>query len=92
MPVSSVLAVAAGSWGVLMAVSPCLQIRTIVRARSSTGVSLGYLRVLFIGFVLWLSYGLALGNVALIVTNAVSILACGSTIAVAHRYRPTDSM
>jgi len=60
MPVSSVLAVAAGSWGILMSVAPCLQIRTIVRARSSSGVSLGYLRVLFIGFVLWLSYGVAL--------------------------------
>ncbi|MGH9132668.1 MAG: SemiSWEET family sugar transporter [Ilumatobacteraceae bacterium] len=86
MPVSSMLAVAAGSWGVLMSVSPILQIRSIVRARSSTGVSLGYLLVLFVGFVLWLSYGLALGNVALIVTNAVSILACGTTIVVARRY------
>ena len=68
-----------------------LQIRTIVRGRSSTGVSLGYLRVLFVGFVLWLSYGVALGNTALMVTNAVSILACRSMFAVAHRYRPTDS-
>ena len=42
-----------------MAVSPVLQIRKIVQHRSSRGVSLGYMIVLLIGFVLWFAYGVS---------------------------------
>ena len=63
-PSSSSLAVIAGSWGVLMSLSPLLQIRAMVRRRSSAGVSVGYLSVLAVGFTLWLAYGLSLGNAA----------------------------
>jgi MtN3 and saliva related transmembrane protein len=85
---SSSLAVIAGSWGVLMALSPLLQIRAMVRRRSSAGVSVGYLSVLAIGFTLWLAYGLSLGNAALIITNIVSLGVGLATIAVARRLRP----
>jgi uncharacterized protein with PQ loop repeat len=87
VPAESTLAVLAGTWGVAMSIAPMLQIRTMVRARSSAGVSLGYLRVLFVGFVLWLAYGLALGDVALVVTNALSLSVSVATMAVAQRYR-----
>jgi hypothetical protein len=40
--VVSVLAVIASSWGVLMGISPVLQIRRMLRERSSREVSLGY--------------------------------------------------
>ena len=46
---STVLAVMAATWGVVMAVSPLLQIRRIVRLGSSRDVSIGYLAVLVIG-------------------------------------------
>ena len=85
---SSILAVAAGSWGVVMALSPLLQIRTIVRNRSSADVSLGYLGVLLAGFVLWCSYGLTISNLALVIPNTVSIVATLATIAVVLHYRP----
>jgi uncharacterized protein with PQ loop repeat len=88
---SSLLAVAAGSWGVVMALSPLLQIRTIVRNRSSADVSLGYLSVLLFGFLLWFSYGVTIGNAALIVPNVVSILASVATIVVVLHYRPRSS-
>ena len=58
--VTTVLAVSASAWGVAMALSPVLQIRTMVSLRSSRGISLGYLPVLLVGFALWLGYGLAL--------------------------------
>jgi uncharacterized protein with PQ loop repeat len=79
------LAVAAAAWGVLMGVSPVLQIRRMLRLRSSRDVSVGYFAILLIGFLLWLGYGVAARNLALIVPNAVALLIGASTIAVALR-------
>ena len=70
-----------------MAVSPVLQIRKIVQHRSSHGVSIGYMSVLFVGFLLWLAYGIALDNWALIVPNVVAAVVITATMTVAYRYR-----
>ncbi len=70
-----------------MAVSPVLQIRKIVQHRSSHGVSVGYMCVLFVGFLLWLAYGISLENWALIVPNVVAAIVIAVTMAVALRYR-----
>jgi len=77
------LAVAAAAWGVLMGVSPVLQIRRMLRQRSSRDVSISYFAVLLVGFVLWLSYGIAARNLALIVPNGIALLIGTGTIAVA---------
>ena len=77
------LAVASAVWGVLMGVSPVLQIRRMLRQRSSRDVSISYFAVLLVGFVLWLSYGIAARNLALIVPNGVALLIGASTIAIA---------
>ena len=66
------LAAMAASWGVLMAVSPLLQIRRILERRSSADISIGYLVVLQIGFSLWMAYGVALGNLALAIPNTTT--------------------
>jgi len=79
------LAVAAAAWGVLMGISPMLQIRRMLRQRSSRDVSIGYFAVLLVGFLLWISYGIAARNLALIVPNAVALMIGASTIAVALR-------
>ena len=84
---TTALAFAASGWGIAMAVSPVLQIRKIVQHRSSHGVSIGYMSVLFVGFLLWLAYGIALGNWALIVPNVVAAIVIAATAAVALRYR-----
>ncbi len=84
---TTALAVAAATWGVAMAVSPLLQIRRIRRHRSSRDVSLGYYAVLIVGFVLWIAYGTALGNAALIVPNAVALAVGTATVVIALRYR-----
>ncbi len=83
----SALAVIAATWAIAMAVGPVLQIRKIVQLRSSRGVSIGYFLVLLVGFVLWLAYGLAAANLALIIPNVVALLVISMTILVALRYR-----
>jgi MtN3 and saliva related transmembrane protein len=85
--VETVLAFSAATWGIAMAVSPVLQIRKILHHRSSHGVSVGYMTVLFIGFLLWLAYGIALGNWAMIVPNIVAAIVIVATMAVTVHYR-----
>jgi MtN3 and saliva related transmembrane protein len=85
--VSDTLAVLAASWGVLMAVSPALQIRRIVQRRSSDDVSIAYLGVLLVGFALWIGYGVSLPNLAIIVPNTVALVVGVVTVVVARRYR-----
>ena len=81
------LALAASSWGVLMAISPTLQIRKMLHHRSSHQVSIAYFWVLLVGFALWIAYGIAIPNWFLIVPNAVAFTIATTTIAVALYYR-----
>jgi uncharacterized protein with PQ loop repeat len=85
--VSDTLAILAGGWGVLMAISPALQIRRIIERRSSDDVSLRYYGVLLVGFTLWVAYGLSIGNLALIVSNSVAFVVGSATVLIARRYR-----
>jgi MtN3 and saliva related transmembrane protein len=68
------LAVAASSWAVLMGIAPVLQIRRMLRQRSSQDVSVGYFVILLVGFALWIAYGAAAGIIALIIPNIVALL------------------
>jgi MtN3 and saliva related transmembrane protein len=81
------LGIAAAAWGVLMAISPALQIRKMLHHRSSREVSVAYFWVLLVGFALWIAYGIAIENWYLIVPNAVAFTVCVTTIAVARRFR-----
>ena len=85
------LGVAAAVWGVVMAVSPALQIRKMLQHRSSREVSVAYFWVLLVGFVLWIAYGIAIENWYLIVPNAVAFTVCSTTIAIAYRFRVRPS-
>ena len=89
---TDVLGPLAASWGVLMALSPLLQIRRMLDRRSSADVSIAYLGVLAIGFTLWIAYGVSLGNLAIIVPNSVAFVIGLVTIAIAVRFRdPHDA-
>jgi MtN3 and saliva related transmembrane protein len=88
--VSTALGVTAASWALVMALAPILQIREMVRRGSSEGVSIGYFAVLLVGFSLWVAYGLANGDLPLIVPNCVAFLVMGCTIAVALDKRRHD--
>jgi MtN3 and saliva related transmembrane protein len=83
----STLAVAAATWAIAMALGPLLQIRKMVRHQSSHTISIAYFLVLFVGFVLWVAYGIAADNYALIIPNTVATIVIAATIAVAVRYR-----
>ena len=81
------LGFAAAFWGIVMAISPALQIRRMIHHRSSREVSVAYFSVLLIGFALWIAYGISIENWYLIVPNAVAFTVCTTTIAVALSYR-----
>jgi MtN3 and saliva related transmembrane protein len=81
------LGVLAASWGVLMALSPVLLIRRILARRSSADVSIAYLCVLQVGFTLWIAYGVSLGNVAIVVPNAVAFAMGVAAISITVRFR-----
>jgi MtN3 and saliva related transmembrane protein len=86
-PMTDTLGVLAATWGVLMAISPLLQLRRMLHRRSSADVSITYLSVLQVGFTLWILYGWALGNPAIMIPNAVALVVGAATIVVAVRYR-----
>lgn len=87
MSTTTLLAILASIWGIAMALSPTLQIRHMVVARSSSGISILYLGVLVIGFALWFAYGIALDNLAIIIPNTIAFVVGATTIAVARHYR-----
>lgn len=84
---TDLLGVLAASWGVLMALSPVLQVRRILARRSSDDVSIAYLLVLEVGFALWIGYGVALGNLAIALPNVVALSVGLLTIGIARHYR-----
>jgi MtN3 and saliva related transmembrane protein len=81
------LGVLAAGWGVVMALSPVMQIRRMVHLRSSRDVSIGYLTIIVIGFSIWIAYGVAISNLALIVSNCVAFVVGTVTIVVALHFR-----
>lgn len=79
---ASTLGIAAAAWGVVMALAPMLQIRRIIRRRSSADLSLGYFGVLLPGFALWVCYGLARGDWPLVVPNVIAFTVGAATVVV----------
>lgn len=91
MSTTTLLAITASSWGVAMALAPTLQIRHMIAARSSSGISIPYLGVLVIGFALWFAYGIALRNLAIIFPNVIAFVVGATTIGVARHYRRVNA-
>jgi uncharacterized protein with PQ loop repeat len=91
MSTTTLLAITASGWGVAMALAPALQIRHMIATRSSSGISIPYLGVLVIGFVLWFAYGVALRNLAIILPNTIAFVVGATTIAVARHYRRVNA-
>jgi len=85
--VVEVFAVAAATWAVLMAIAPLLQVRRMLQRRSSADVSLGYLFVLLPGFALWVAYGVASKDIALVIPNVVAFIVAVGTVACALHLR-----
>lgn len=92
MSVETVLAVVASSFGVVMGAAPALQIRRMLAERSSRDVSIGYFAIVTFGSVLWGSYGVSLGNLAIVIPNVVGFLAAIVTVLVARRLRRQERL
>ena len=84
---ANVLGIGAASWGIVMALSPVLQIRRILDRRSSDDVSISYFLVLLFGFTLWIAYGISIGNLILVIPNTVAVCVAVLTIVIARRFR-----
>ena len=84
---TDVLAVVAAAFGIGMGASPLLQALRAHRRRSSADISVAFLLILLAGGLAWLSYGIALGNLPLIVGNSVGVVSSLTAIAVTLRWR-----
>lgn len=85
--VVAMFAIAAASWAVVMGVAPLLQVRRMVQRRSSADVSIGYLLILLPGFALWVAYGVASSDIALVIPNVVAFVVATVTVGCALRLR-----
>lgn len=63
--------------GLAMSIAPLLQVRLIWQRRSSEGVSLGLPLVFLVGVCIWLAYGIALKDPAIIIPEVVGVV-CNS--------------
>lgn len=86
-----VISSVASAWGVVMALAPILQIRRMLGLQSSRDVSLGYFWLLMPGFLLWVAHGVTVGDVFLILPNALAAVTASCLIAVAMRLRRNPS-
>jgi len=62
----------AAAWGFVMALSPVLQVHRMSQTRSSQDVSITYFVILLPGFLLWVAYGIARGDLFIALPNAVA--------------------
>ncbi|HEY7224553.1 MAG TPA: SemiSWEET family transporter [Micromonosporaceae bacterium] len=77
---TSVLGIVAGGWGIVMALSPVLQVRRMIVRRSSADLSLGYFGLLLPGFALWVGYGLTRRDWPLVIPNAIAVAVGALTV------------
>jgi uncharacterized protein with PQ loop repeat len=68
---SNQLALIAAVYGVISSLSPTLQIIRMRRAGSSESLSRSYVMIGAGGYMIWFTYGLSLGNMPLIVADAI---------------------
>jgi MtN3 and saliva related transmembrane protein len=83
----AVLGTMAAAWGVVMAVSPVLQVRRMLLTRSAEDVSTGYFLLLIPGFLLWVAYGIASGDLFLAIPNAIAAIVAVALLGVAMTLR-----
>lgn len=89
---TDILAVAAASWAVVMGVAPLLQVRRMLEQHSAADVSIGYLLILLPGSALWVGYGVASSDMALVIPNLVAFVVAMATVACAVHLRSRHGM
>ena len=87
MVTTSTLAALATTTGLLNGFLPLVQIAKMVRERSAGGLSVPYLTGGLTNSFVWNAYALSLGNVTLILPNAVAFVMGASLLTVAVRFQ-----
>jgi MtN3 and saliva related transmembrane protein len=87
MTAAQLLSPVVGTFGVVMGIAPLLQVLRVVRRGSSDDVAAGPLAIAAIGTALWLSYGLAAGDTALVIANIVATSVNTVALATVLRFR-----
>ena len=82
-----VLGPLAALFGLAGALTMLLQTRALRRAGRACEVSMTLLAVWTVGYAVWASYGLALGNPIVLTVNAAGVAGTASALAVALRLR-----
>jgi MtN3 and saliva related transmembrane protein len=70
-----VLATAAAVFGIIMGAAPLLQLLRMLRLRSSRDISMSFFALAAVGQLIWVIYGIALHNAAVVVSNGCGMLA-----------------
>jgi uncharacterized protein with PQ loop repeat len=81
------LAAGATTFGLASSLTLALQTRALRRARRACEISLALLAVWAVGYAVWVAYGMALANPALIVVNLAGAVGSVATLVVAVRLR-----
>lgn len=72
--------------GTLTTVSFVPQVLRILITRDTRAISLGMYALFSVGVLLWLLYGLLLGEIPIILTNAVVLVLAGAVLALKLRH------
>lgn len=87
MPLASLVGPVAAASGVAMALSPLLQARRIRALGDSSEVSAGVFQTMRMNASIWLTYGLAAGNVVIVVPNVCALVTTTATLLTIKRFR-----
>jgi uncharacterized protein with PQ loop repeat len=84
------LGLAASVFGVAMACGPLIQIERIWKRKSSDDVSWIFFSIITIGAGLWAAYGLALGDLFLVIPNVIGVATNLFLVGMIFRFRSPD--
>jgi hypothetical protein len=87
MTAIEILAAGATAFGLASSLTLALQTRALRRARRACEISVALLAVWTVGYAVWVAYGMALANPALVVVNLAGAVGAIATLVVALRLR-----
>jgi uncharacterized protein with PQ loop repeat len=87
MALASLVGPVAAASGVVMALSPLLQARRIRALGDSSEVSAGVFHTMRMNASIWLTYGLAAGNLVIVVPNVFALATTTATLLTIKRFR-----
>jgi len=75
------------AYGIGAAAAGLLQVRRLLRARSSCEASALFFAVYAGGYAIWLAYGISIGSFPLVIVDGIGVVCASLTLAVALSLR-----